>query len=79
MNEKNNNKRRIRTELLPKPVLLRISEVAYYFGVCERSVRNWIEHGHLDAISNPGGGEIRITKDSVEKWMIRLKEMHDKK
>lgn len=63
------NKRRIRTELLPKPVLLRIDEVAHYFDVTERTVYLWIEHGHLETAKTPGG-QIRVTKESMEKCRL---------
>jgi hypothetical protein len=32
---------------LPNKELFRIDEVAQYFGVSERCIRLWIEHGHL--------------------------------
>ena len=50
---------------LPNRRLLRISEVADFFGVGERCVRLWIEHGQLKAVATPGGG-VRVEKRSVE-------------
>lgn len=45
--------------------LLRVSEVAMYFNVTERTVYLWIENGHLETEMTPGG-QLRITKDSVD-------------
>lgn len=64
------HKRRIRIELLPNPVLLRVEEVAHYFDVTERTVYLWVQHGHLVKVETPGG-QIRITKESVEKCKFR--------
>lgn len=66
------HKRRIRTELLPKEVLLRVDEVAHYFDVSERTVYLWIEHGHLEVKYTPGGQK-RITKESVERCKLGKK------
>lgn len=48
---------------LPKKELLRISEVAEYFSVTERTIRLWIEHGHLEA--KKIAGTVRIFRRSV--------------
>jgi predicted site-specific integrase-resolvase len=49
---------------LPNRELLKISEVATFFDVSERSVRLWVSHGHLHAVPTPGGG-VRIVRESV--------------
>ncbi len=49
--------------MLPKKDLFRIDEVAQYFSITERTVRLWIEHGHLTAVKK--GGTIRIPRKSV--------------
>lgn len=54
---------------LPQKVLLRISEVAQYFDVTERTVYLWIEHGHLEIEMTPGGQK-RVTKDSVDRCRL---------
>jgi excisionase family DNA binding protein len=51
---------------LPEKATFRVSEVAEYFGVTERTVYLWIEHGHLDVESTPGGQK-RVTKKSIDK------------
>lgn len=48
---------------LPEKDLLRVDEVADYFSVTDRTIRLWIEHGHLD--SQKIVGTIRITRESV--------------
>jgi excisionase family DNA binding protein len=50
---------------LPNRPTLRVSEVAYYYGVSERCVYMWIEHGKLDTVHTPGGQK-RITRDSLD-------------
>lgn len=62
--------RRIKTEPLPEKVLLRVSEVAQYFDVTERTVYLWVEHGHLETESTPGG-QLRVTKGSVDRCRFR--------
>jgi len=68
--------RRTETEPLPEKVLLRVSEVAQYFDVDERTVRTWIQHGHLDAEYTPGGQK-RITKESVDKCRFNRSATRD--
>ncbi len=58
------------TEPLPNKVLLRISDVAQYFDVTERTVRLWIEHRHLEIETTPGG-QLRVTKESVDRCRFR--------
>lgn len=53
---------------LPKKDLFRIDEVAQYFDVTERTVRLWIDHGHLKAVKKVG--VIRILRDSILKCRI---------
>jgi excisionase family DNA binding protein len=49
--------------LLPKKSLFRIDEVATYFSVTDRTIRLWIEHGHLQ--SEMIVGSVRIPRDSI--------------
>lgn len=51
--------------LLPKKSLFNIPEVAEYFGVTERTIRLWIEHGHLT--SEKIVGSVRVSRDSIIK------------
>ena len=44
---------------------LRISDVARYFDTTERTVRLWLQHGHLEEVRTPGGLK-RITKKSFD-------------
>lgn len=48
---------------LPNKDLFRIDEVATYFSVTERTVRLWIDHGHLIAVKK--AGSIRILRKSI--------------
>lgn len=48
---------------LPDKALLRVDEVADYFSVTGRTIRLWIEHGHLESIKKVG--TVRITRESV--------------
>ena len=48
---------------LPKKELLRIDEVATYFSVTDRTIRLWIQHGHLKAEKIVGC--VRITRASA--------------
>lgn len=58
---------------LPKKKLFRVSEVAAYFGVVERTVYLWISHGHLETELTPGG-QWRITIDSINKCRFKDKK-----
>lgn len=49
--------------MLPKKDLFRIDEVATYFSVTERTIRLWIDHGHLIAVKK--AGTIRILRKSI--------------
>jgi len=60
----------MKIESLPERELLRISLVASYFDVTERTVRLWIEHGHLKTELTPGG-QLRVTKESLDKCRFR--------
>lgn len=53
---------------LPKKDLFRIDEVATYFSVTERTVRLWIDHGHLTSVKK--AGVIRILRESILKCHI---------
>ena len=55
---------------LPKKKLFRVSEVAKYFDVTERTVYLWIEHGHLLTEQTPGG-QRRVTIDSINKCRFK--------
>lgn len=59
-------------DTLPDKPLLRAFEVAEYFDVTERTVRLWIENGHLDAIQTPRG-QWRITRESVDRCRFKKK------
>ena len=48
---------------LPKKDLFRIDEVASYFSVTDRTIRLWIEHGHLGA--KKISGVVRIPRESI--------------
>ena len=67
------SRRRPRTEPveLPYRPLYRISDVAAYYDVSERTVRLWVEHGHLKVVQKPGG-QLRITQESLESCGIRF-------
>lgn len=48
---------------LPQKDLFRIDEVARYFDNSERTIRLWIDHGHLEA--EKVVGSIRVTRTSI--------------
>jgi len=50
-------------ERLPNKSLFRIEEVAQYFCVTERTIRLWIEHGHLTGEKIVGS--VRISRESI--------------
>jgi len=52
------------TELPEKPTY-RVSEIAWYFDVSERTVYLWIENKHLETVLTPSG-QWRITKQSLD-------------
>lgn len=49
--------------LLPRKSLFNIYEVAQYFSVTEKTIRLWIEHGHLK--SEKIVGTMRISRESI--------------
>jgi excisionase family DNA binding protein len=51
---------------LPDKALLRVGEVADYYGVSDRAVYLWIEHGHLEVEHTPAG-QMRVTRESLDK------------
>jgi len=53
---------------LPDKKLLRVSEAAQYFGVHERTIRLWIEHGKL--IAEKPAGTIFISRQSILKFRL---------
>ena len=58
--------------LLIRKSLFRIDEVAAYFGVTDRCIRLWIEHGHLE--KEMIVGSIRISRDSILRCRFRKKD-----
>jgi excisionase family DNA binding protein len=56
-------------ENLPKKSLFTVYEVAEYFGVTERTVRLWMEHGHLQGEKIVGS--IRIPRGSILKCRFK--------
>jgi excisionase family DNA binding protein len=50
-------------ENLPKKSLFTVYEVAEYFSVTERTIKLWIEHGHLN--SEKIVGSTRIPRESI--------------
>ena len=53
---------------LPTKNLLRVSEVAAYFNVHERTIRLWIEHGHLQA--EKPVGTVFISRESIKNFRL---------
>jgi len=53
----------------PTKKTLRIGEVAQFWDVTERTVRLWVDHGHLTMIETPGGQK-RITKESFDRCIF---------
>jgi excisionase family DNA binding protein len=53
---------------LPSKNLLRVSEAAEYFGVGERTIRLWIEHGHLQA--EKPRGFLFISRESIKNFRL---------
>ena len=49
--------------MLPQKSLFRIDEVARYFDVDDRTIRMWIQHGHL--IKEKIQGVARISRQSI--------------
>ncbi len=60
------------TDLPDKPTL-RIGEVADYYGVTDRTVYLWIEHGHLKTILTPMG-KYRVTRESLDECRFAPKK-----
>jgi excisionase family DNA binding protein len=63
------------TDLPDKPTF-RVSEIAWYYGVTERTVYLWIEHKHLKTIQTPKG-QWRITKESLDECRFKPKEVKE--
>lgn len=57
---------------LPVKDLFRVDEVASYFDVTERTIRLWIEQGHL--MAEKIVGTVRIPRESVLNCRIKIKE-----
>ena len=58
---------------LPAKNLLRVSEAAEYFGVHERTIRLWIEHGHL--IAEKPVGTVFISRESIKNFRLMGRRM----
>ena len=57
---------------LPKRDLFRISEVAGYFSVSERTIRLWIEHKLIDPIEQVRG-TIWVPRTSIIKFRLKAR------
>ena len=53
---------------LPIKELFRVYEAAQYFGVHERTIRLWIDHGKL--IAEKPAGIIFIPRESIQKFRL---------
>ena len=62
---------------LPQKDLFRVDEVATYFQVTDPTVRNWLDHGHLEKTKIVG--VIRITRESILKCALgyRVKKQRE--
>jgi len=58
---------------LPDKNLLRVSEAAEYFGVHERTIRLWIEHGKLKAEKLVG--TVFISRESIKNFRLLSRPM----
>jgi excisionase family DNA binding protein len=58
---------------LPTKNLLRVSECAEYFGVHERTIRLWIDHGHL--IAEKPVGTVFISRESIKNFRLMGRKM----
>ena len=54
---------------LPNKSLFRVDEAAEYFSVSDRTIRLWIEHGHLK--SEKVVGSIRVSRESILRCRFR--------
>lgn len=54
---------------LPKKDLFRIDEVANYFSVTDRTIRLWIDHGHLK--TEKLHGSVRILRESILNFRLK--------
>jgi len=61
---------------LPDKPTLRVSEVADYYGVTERTVYLWIEHKHLETVLTPNG-QWRVTRESLDKCRFAKKKKEE--
>jgi len=55
--------------LLPEKDLFRVNEVAAYFGVSERTIYLWIQHGHLQETEKAVGTR-QIPRESILKCRL---------
>jgi excisionase family DNA binding protein len=58
---------------LPTKNLLRVSECAQYFGVHERTIRLWVDHGHL--IAEKPVGTVFISRESIKNFRLMGRKM----
>lgn len=58
---------------LPDKPTYRVSEVASYYGVTERTVYIWIERGQLKTVQTPGG-QSRIPREALDKYRLSSKD-----
>jgi excisionase family DNA binding protein len=56
---------------LPKKSLFSIYEVSEYFGVTDRTIRLWIEHGHLTGEKIVGS--VRVSRESIIQCRFKKK------
>lgn len=56
----------VEAEFLPKKDLFRLDEVAEYFNTEVRTIRNWIDHGHLELVEKHRG-QLRVPRVSILK------------
>lgn len=49
---------------------LKLHEVAIYFSVTERTIRIWIERGHLKT-EKYNGRSVRVARESVEAFRLK--------
>jgi len=54
----------------------RIGEVADYYGVSDRAVYLWIEHGHLAVIYTPAG-QMRVTQESLDNCRFKPRQQKE--
>ena len=63
------------SEFLPKKDLFRLDEVAGYLHVDVKTIRNWIDHGHLTMVEKHRG-QLRVPRLSILRcrFVSRIKQ-----